>query len=140
MEAPQEIPQGQGYAATPAATTIYDAVKIAIYQHYCIALGAYMRCRERQVKDADNRAEPQFIAAVAALYIDAEPKLHLYMDKKELAALPILLQGSGAELTFTDVEKLFLTLRKFLELNGITKYEYKRTTPEEYTLGGMIRK
>ena len=138
METPTEN-QSQG-TGTIVATTIYDAVKIAIFQHYCIALTAYMKCRERQVKDADSRIEPAFLASVAALYIDAEPKLSKYMTAEETKSLDALLKGSCKELTFSEIEKLFLTLRKFLELNGITKYEWKHPSPEEYTLSGMIRK
>jgi len=138
METPTEN-NSQG-AGTIVATTIYDAVKIAIFQHYCIALSAYMKCRERHVKDADSRIEPAFLASVAALYIDAEPKLEKYLTAEESKTLKALLRSSDKELTFSEIEKLFLTLRKFLELNGITKYEWKHPTPEEYTLGGMVRK
>lgn len=129
--------QGTGQAAP---TTIYDAVKIAIFQHYCIALSAYLKCRERQAKSADERVEPSFLATVAALYIDAEPKLEAYMAKEEVNGLKKLLKTANTELTFEEVEKLFLTLRKFLELNGITKYEWKHPSPSQYTLEGMIRK
>jgi hypothetical protein len=135
-----EASAGTQGGGTIVATTIYDAVKIAIFQHYCIALTAYMKCRERHVKDADSRIEPAFLASVAALYIDAEPKLEKYLTTAEAESLKALLRSSDKELAFSEIEKLFLTLRKFLELNGITKYEWKHPSPEEYTLGGMVRK
>lgn len=122
-----------------AATTIYDAVKITIFQHYCTALGIHAQCRERQLKGADGRAEAAFMAAITALYIDAAPKLRLYLSQEKCDALKQLI-GAQKEMTFYEAEELFMMLREFMELNGITKYEWKRTTPEQYTLEGMIRK
>ena len=135
-----EASQTQGENRQLVATSIYDAVKFAFFQHYCSALSVYNECLNRRGKGADDRLESAFTAAVIMLYVDARPKLAKTGLSTRWHELSALRSTAINRMTFEETEELFFVLRDFWEENGITKYEFAKHSPEEYTLMGMVRK
>jgi hypothetical protein len=122
------------------AQSIYEQVKGAFFAHYLAVRDSYAECLQRQLKSSESeKATANFIGGVVALGLDILPKLETVRDRQHYAKLKKL-DSTALGMTFLEAEALFRMEREFLEENGITKYEYAKTDPEEYTVAGMGRK
>ena len=140
MEEPITSTESDGYTRSSFyATSPYDTVKIAFFQHYLKVNQLYEICLDRILKDRDDRIEHQFKAGIKGIYLDLFPKIK-YTEDPQFEKLKELNNLSPTQITFTQAEQYFYLLRELLEIDGITKYEFEKPPASQAIVRGMGRK
>jgi hypothetical protein len=136
-----ETSSHQGHHTAMKALSMKDRVKIAFFEHYIKTRDLYKECLDRMARGKAPKYEQEFNAEVIAMALDVLPKLDFEKNAEAKKKFAPIREITSAELNmpFEKAEELFRLEREFLEINGITEYEYSHTPAALYTMKGAGR-
>lgn len=124
------------------AMPLYEEVKKKYFSYWAnandsLALIDKERSETPKLEEKTLRNASVFKSQVLKLYRALKPKFGYYENSPEVRLLRAKESGINHLISLKDAETLFDILTVLVEVDGITKYETKRTSPDEYMIAGL---